>query len=218
MKSLLFSLCSTALLFTACNDTAEKKPEVTTSETKSVTTDSSEATSYFMDVHDLEPGKVAFKDVAGAHEKDLATQGKYGVNFIKYWVDEQKGKVYCLSQAKNPESVENTHKEAHGLLPSTIYKVTDGPEAAITGKKPLFIDVHQMGEGKVTAKDVAGAHDKDLAVQSKHGVNFINYWVDEKKGVIMCLSEASDSSAVKSAHKEAHGLLPAYVMKVKQGQ
>jgi hypothetical protein len=30
-------------------------------------------------------------------------------------------------------------------------------------------------------------------VQPKYGVNFINYWVDEKNGVVMCLSEAADS-------------------------
>jgi phenolic acid decarboxylase len=75
-----------------------------------------------------------------------------------------------------------------------------------------------MGAGKAAVKDVADAHEKDLGAQSKHGVNFINYWVDEKKGVIMCLSETSDSNAVKQTHKEAHGLMPAYVMKVKQGQ
>ncbi len=34
----------------------------------------------------------------------------------------------------------------------------------------------------------------------------------------MCLSEASDSTSVKNAHKEAHGLLPAYVLSVKQGE
>jgi hypothetical protein len=175
-------------------------------------------TAYYIDVHDLEPGKVSFADVAGAHEKDLATQGKFDVNFIKYWVDEQKGKVYCLSKAADEQSVTNTHKEAHGLLPSMVYKVTDGPEAAMAGDKPLYIDVHQLGPGTVTAKDVAGAHEKDLAVQKNYGVNFINYWVDEKQGVILCLSEAADSSAVKNAHKEAHGLLPTYVMQVKQGQ
>jgi hypothetical protein len=38
-----------------------------------------------------------------------------------------------------------------------------------------------MGPGKVTAKDVADAHTKDLAVQDKYGVNSTNYWVDEKK-------------------------------------
>jgi hypothetical protein len=75
-----------------------------------------------------------------------------------------------------------------------------------------------MGPGKVTAADVAAAHEKDLAVQGKHGVNFINYWVDEKAGVIMCLAEAADSNAVKKAHEEAHGLVPAFVLQVKEGK
>ncbi|MNH43004.1 hypothetical protein D3C79_1048130 [compost metagenome] len=82
----------------------------------------------------------------------------------------------------------------------------------------MFIDVHELGPGKVTAKDVAEAHAKDLAVESKYGVNFINYWVDEKNGVVFCLSEAADSTAILKTHKAAHGLLPAYIIKVKQGE
>ena len=38
----------------------------------------------YIDVHQLEPGKVKFEDVAKAHAKDLATEKKYAVNFIKY--------------------------------------------------------------------------------------------------------------------------------------
>lgn len=38
----------------------------------------------YLDVHNLEPGKVSFEAVAEAHAKDLKTQGKYGVHFIKY--------------------------------------------------------------------------------------------------------------------------------------
>jgi len=173
---------------------------------------------YYMDVHNLEPGKVKFEDVAQAHLKDLATQDKFGVNFLKFWVDEKDGKVYCLSKAGDEQSVYNTHKEAHGLVPASVYKVTDGPEAALTGSKPMYIDVHMLGAGAVTAKDVAEAHQKDLDVETKYGVNFINYWLDEDKGLVMCLSEAPDSAAVKKTHEEAHGLIPSYVMQVKQGQ
>ena len=217
MRSLLFFSATTALIFTSL---IQKKGTVSHKYSTYFTAlaDTVKDPTYFIDVHDLEPGKVTFEDVAGAHKKDLATQGRYGVNFLKFWVDEQKGKVYCLSTANNEESVKNSHKEAHGLIPSVVYKVTDGPEAVTTGNKQFFIDVHEMGPGNVTAKDVAGAHDKDLATQGKYGVNFINYWVDEKKGVIMCLSEAADSNAVKKTHKEAHGLLPAYILQVKQGQ
>lgn len=214
MKTILIYSAICLFVIGCAGSAGEKK----TKEADSSAQPNVKQTAYFIDVHDLEPGKISFADVAGAHEKDLATQGKFDVNFIKYWVDEQKGKVYCLSKAADEQSVTNTHKEAHGLLPSMVYKVTDGPEAAMAGDKPLYIDVHQLGPGTVTAKDVAGAHEKDLAVQKNYGVNFINYWVDEKQGVILCLSEAADSSAVKNAHKEAHGLLPAYVMQVKQGQ
>ncbi len=218
MRSLLLFVTIIGTLLVSCGDNKEKTSDTTNTATTTTLADSSADYAYFIDVHDLEPGKVTFEDVAGAHQKDLATQGKYGVSFMKFWVDEQKGKVYCLSKAKDAESVKSTHTEAHGLVPSSVFEVTDGPEAIATGNKQLFIDVHQMGPGNVLAKDVAVAHDKDLATQKKYGVNFINYWVDEKKGVIMCLSEAPDSNAVKKTHKEAHGLLPSYVLRVKQGE
>ena len=172
----------------------------------------------YIDVHQLEPGKIKFEDVAAAHAKDLATENKYGVHFINYWVNEEKGLVYCLSSASDSESIRKTHAEAHGLLPEYIYKVTDGTAANLINQSNFFLDVHYLGAGKVTAKDVAGAHAKDLAVEKKYGVNFINYWVDEKNGVVMCLSQAKDSTSVINTHKEAHGLIPAYVLPVKQGE
>lgn len=178
----------------------------------------STALSLYIDVHDLQPGKVTYADVMAAHQKDLATEGKYGVNFIKFWIDEQAGKVYCLSTAKDTNSIINTHREAHGLVPSAIYKVSSGTESTIIGGKKFYLDVHNLGAGNVTADAVAGAHQKDLAVEKKYGVNFINYWVDEKNGKVFCLSEAPDSNAVIQTHKEAHGLIPAYVLEVKEGK
>jgi hypothetical protein len=172
----------------------------------------------YIDVHQLEPGKVKYEDVAKAHAKDLAVEKKYGVDFVKYWVDEKKGLVYCLSSAGDSESIRKTHAEAHGLLPDRIYKVTDGTATDLNSQKNFFLDVHYLGEGRVTANDVAAAHKKDLSVEKKHGVNFINYWVDEKAGVVMCLSQAKDSSSIIQTHKEAHGLVPAYVSEVKQGK
>jgi hypothetical protein len=177
-----------------------------------------EARNLFIDVHQLEPGKVKYEDVAKAHAKDLATEGKYGVHFIKYWVNEEKGLVYCLSSSSDTESIRKTHAEAHGLVPHVCYPVTDGMEAALKGKTNLFLDIHYLGTGKVSAKDVAEAHKKDLATQGKYGVSFINYWVNEKEGMVMCLSEAKDSSQIIKTHKEAHGLVPAKILKVKQGE
>lgn len=172
----------------------------------------------FLDTHNLEPGKVTFEAVADAHLKDLAAQGKRGVNFIKYWVDEVAGKVYCLAESPDSASLSETHKEAHGLIPNRVELVSDGEEATVHGGTELFLDIHHLGAGKVTAEAVADAHKKDLATQDKYNVNFINYWVDEKSGIVTCLSEAKDAASVINTHKEAHGLLPDEVRKVKQGQ
>lgn len=202
-------MMTTILLSAAC----DKKQE-----TEAILPDKSEtAKKLFLDVHALGAGKVTAADVAEAHKKDLAVQGKYDVSFIKYWVDEQEGKVYCLAEASDGYLVHKTHKEAHGLLPDDLMQVTDGPEASLTGRQ-LYLDIHELGPGNVTAEAVAGAHEKDLAAQTKHDVSFINYWVDEKAGTVVCLSEATDSASVVETHKEAHGLIPVSVRKVSQGE
>lgn len=171
----------------------------------------------FIDVHNLEPGEVTFEDVKAVHEKDLEVEGKHKVHFIKFWVDEAQGKVYCLSKAETAHSIYATHKEAHGLVPNRILEVTAGSEVELNGGQ-LFLDIHRLQPGSVTAEAVAEAHKKDLAIQENYGVNFINYWLDEKEGVILCLSEAPNSEAVIQTHKHAHGLVPAEIGKVEQGQ
>jgi hypothetical protein len=169
----------------------------------------------YLDVHHL--GKVSVKGVKAAHEKDLAVEKKYGVQFLKYWIDQDKGDVYCLASAPSAEAVRQTHSEAHGLLPDNIYEVVGGQELALKGANNLYLDIHEVGTG-VKAEDVAKAHEKDLAVEKKYGVNLVNYWFDSGTGRIMCLAQAPDSTALIQTHKEAHGMVPLRVFKVKQGQ
>jgi hypothetical protein len=78
--------------------------------------------SLFMDVHTIEGG-VSAADVAGAHQKDLETQGQYGVSYLRYWVDETAGKIFCLVEAEDAESANTVHREAHGLVADEIYPV-----------------------------------------------------------------------------------------------
>ena len=172
----------------------------------------------FMDIHRLAPGTIKIDEVAKAHAKDLATQGKYDVQFLKYFVDERQGLIFCLVSAIDTESIRKTHAEAHGMLPQRIYPVIPGTEALLKGNKDLFLDIHYVGAGKVSPSDVAVAHQKDLAIQKKYGVNLTNYWFDEREGVIMCLAEAKDADALSKTHKEAHGLVPNNIFKVKQGK
>lgn len=76
----------------------------------------------FMDVHTIEGG-VSAADVAGAHQKDLETQARYGVSYLRYWVDEAAGKIFCLVDAKSAEDAITVHREAHGLVADEIYPV-----------------------------------------------------------------------------------------------
>lgn len=174
------------------------------------------ASRLFMDVHQLD--SVTAEAVADAHQKDLAVQDEFGVNFIRYWVDEDNAKVFCLAEAHDAKSISAVHAKAHGLVPQNVHEVTDGIEAAGRGRSKLFLDVHKVGAGKVTAEDVAGAHEKDLAVQGGYGVNFINYWVDPRSGDIFCLSEADSAEAVIATHRDAHGLISDEIAEVTQGE
>lgn len=78
----------------------------------------------FMDVHTLEGG-VSAADVAQAHKKDLATQDRYGVSYLRYWVNEPTGKIFCLVEADDAESANTVHREAHGLVANEIYPVSE---------------------------------------------------------------------------------------------
>ncbi|MBW3562461.1 MAG: DUF4242 domain-containing protein [Actinobacteria bacterium] len=80
--------------------------------------------SLFMDVHTIEGG-VSATDVADAHEKDLETQGGYGVSYLRYWVDEAAGKIFCLVEADDAEAANTVHRQAHGLVADEIYPVSE---------------------------------------------------------------------------------------------
>ncbi|HEU5266964.1 MAG TPA: DUF4242 domain-containing protein [Jatrophihabitans sp.] len=78
----------------------------------------------YMDVHTIEGG-VAVDDVAKAHQADLETQGKYGVQYLRYWVDEDNGKVFCLVDAPSAEAASTVHREAHGLVADDVFRVEE---------------------------------------------------------------------------------------------
>lgn len=78
----------------------------------------------FMDVHNIEGG-VSATDVASAHQADLATQERYGVEYQRYWVDEEAGKIFCLVEAPDADAASTVHREAHGLVADEIYPVSE---------------------------------------------------------------------------------------------
>lgn len=78
-----------------------------------------------MDIHNHIPGLTP-QAVAEAHRKDLETQNKFGVNYLKYWYDEKTGKVFCLVEAPDKEAANAVHREAHGLIADEIIEVKEG--------------------------------------------------------------------------------------------
>jgi len=79
----------------------------------------------YLDVHKIDGG-VAMDDVAKAHMADLQTQGSYDVRYLRYWVDERAGQVFCLVEAPSPEAAADVHRKAHGLVADEIYEVQEG--------------------------------------------------------------------------------------------
>ncbi|HET6531413.1 MAG TPA: DUF4242 domain-containing protein [Actinoplanes sp.] len=79
----------------------------------------------FMDVHHV-AGGVSFDDVTDAHKADLQTQGRHNVRYLRYWVDERAGKIFCLVDAPDAEAATTVHRAAHGLVADEIYPVQEG--------------------------------------------------------------------------------------------
>jgi hypothetical protein len=53
-------------------------------------------------------------------------QEKHGVKYLKYWFNEETGRVYCLVEAPNAKAAEAVHREAHGLLADSLVEVREG--------------------------------------------------------------------------------------------
>lgn len=77
----------------------------------------------YMDVHNV-PG-VKAKEAAEAHRSDVLLEEAYGCKCMTYWIDEERGKVFCLIDAPDKEAVTQMHHQAHGLIPFNIIEVDD---------------------------------------------------------------------------------------------
>lgn len=86
----------------------------------------------FMDRHFIEGA--THHAIANAHEKDLKTQGKYGVKFLTYWFDEERSTAFCLVDAPDRKSIEEAHNDAHGDIPHEIIEVDPGVVQAFLGR------------------------------------------------------------------------------------
>jgi hypothetical protein len=79
----------------------------------------------YMDMHNID-GDLAIEDVAKAHEADLNAQGNHAVRYLRYWVSEEDGKIFCLVDAPSADAATAVHREAHGLVADEIFQVQEG--------------------------------------------------------------------------------------------
>lgn len=77
---------------------------------------------------------------------------------------------------------------------------------------PIYMDRHFI-EG-ATQHALANAHQKDLRIQDKHGVQFLTYWFDDARCTAFCLVDAPTKDAIQNAHNEAHGGVPHEIIEV----
>ena len=112
----------------------------------------------YMDIHEI-PGGVTAEEIAKAHAEDLKVQGKYGVNYHRYWVNEKAGKVFCLCHAPNAEAAMQVHREAHGQPAEKIIQVE--PDVA-----DLFLGGSEVNSSGAVLLPGAAADERDPGIRT----------------------------------------------------
>ncbi len=91
-----------------------------------------------MDRHDgvdLTPEEIAI-----AHQRDLAVQARYDVQYHTYWFDRDAGTVFCLMEGPNREAVDAVHREAHDSSANVIIELPQGmPLEHLLGALPTHL-------------------------------------------------------------------------------
>jgi AraC-like DNA-binding protein len=133
----------------------------------------------YMDRHDL-PG-VSAEGIADAHILDLKIQSQYGCNAMTYWVDTDRGHVFCLIDAPNIQAVKEMHNNSHGSIPHEIREVNSELVNSFLGR----IHDPEMDPGKdndsvlvitesaFRAILITDIKDRKL-LASQHGLDFSN--------------------------------------------
>src|SRR5947209_20157223 len=86
----------------------------------------------FMDRHDMRG--MSAVDVADAHSKDLEIQDRYGVKYMAYWFDVERGSGFCLVHAPDAATAQRVHREAHGEIANAIIPVELATVEAFLGR------------------------------------------------------------------------------------
>lgn len=89
----------------------------------------------YLDIHNLEHATP--EEVAKAHAADVEVQAKHGVEYMKYWLNERSGKVFCLCHAPSAEAAEQVHREATGIVAERVIEVEPEVLEGFLGSGPV---------------------------------------------------------------------------------
>jgi class 3 adenylate cyclase len=165
----------------------------------------------FLDRHDMK-GITAIQ-IAEAHLRDLAIQAQYGVKFLTYWFDQERGIAFCLIDAPSLEIAQQVHDKSHGHMAGEIIEVALSSVEAFLGRvsdpnttlssakvgiEPghriiMFTDIVGSAEmttrlGDVIAAEFVRAHDSLLRRSlAKHNGREVKHLGD---GIMACFDSA----------------------------
>ena len=98
----------------------------------------------FVDVHHGFLG-VTRVQLCEAMERDLAVQESEGVQFVRWWLDPERGALFCLSTAPSRECLLRVHERA-GHPPAHVYEIAVELDPSTCGA-PLVPDAARQSGG-----------------------------------------------------------------------
>ena len=131
----------------------------------------------YMDIHSKVEGATT-QAVADAHMLDIGVQGKYGVRYVKYWLDEGSGTIFCLVEAPEQGSSRESTVRRMAWLQTRSTKLRNTHNHPLKGgvmPRPFLVVnfTNQQGENHVENSYLSivcclGAHAHDhLPVRSR---------------------------------------------------
>jgi class 3 adenylate cyclase len=130
----------------------------------------------FLDRHDL--SGLTPSDIAEAHRKDLEYQSRYGVRFLTYWFDADRGTAFCLIEAPDAATATRVHDEAHGAIAKDIIEVDLSAVEAFLGRvsDPAAAVTHEAIEAAfrtIMFTDLVGSTEMTARLGDRRGVEMV---------------------------------------------
>ncbi|MEX2234591.1 MAG: nickel-binding protein [Cyclobacteriaceae bacterium] len=98
-----------------------------------------------MDFHKI--AGLTIEDVKKAHMADLSVQEQYGVKYHQFWLNQEAGTIFCLTEGPDMKTCEMVHRLAHGNVACAMTEVESGYYKVFMGEG------HQVDHGIVRNED-----------------------------------------------------------------